>query len=136
MLSISLVANTDLKNVEDFKRLVVAERNGAIIRLSDVADVVLGAENYDTEVRFGGQTATFMGIWVLPTESTLEVIQRVRAVMPDIERGLPAGLHAKIAYDGTKYINDALHEILTTLLETLLIVMVVIFCSWARSAPC
>jgi multidrug efflux pump len=127
MMSVSLVANTDLKNVEDFKRMVVAERNGTIIRLSDVADVELGAENYDTEVRFGGQTATFMGIWVLPTESTLEVIKRVREVMPDIERGLPAGLHTKIAYDGTKYIDDALHEILSTLLETLLIVMVVIF---------
>ncbi len=127
MLSVSLIANTDLKSVDDFRNMVVAERNGAIIRLSDVADVVLGAENYDTEVRFGGQTATFMGIWVLPTESTLEVIQRVRAVMPDIQRGLPAGLNATIAYDGTKYIDDALKEILTTLLETLLIVMVVIF---------
>ena len=127
MLSVSLVANTDLKNVDEFKRLVVAERNGTIIRLSDVADVVLGAESYDTEVRFGGQTATFMGIWVLPTESTVEVIKRVREVMPEIERALPAGLHAKIAYDGTKYIDDALREILRTLVETLLIVMAVIF---------
>lgn len=127
MLSVSLIANTDLKNVEQFKQLVVTQRNGTIIRLSDVADVELGAESYDTEVRFGGQTATFMGIWVLPTESTVEVIKRVRAVMPDIERGLPAGLHAKIAYDATKYIEDALREIVTTLVETLLIVMLVIF---------
>jgi multidrug efflux pump len=68
-----------------------------------------------------------MGIWVLPSESTVEVIQRVREVMPDIERSLPAGLSAKIAYDATKYIDDALHEIVKTLIETLLIVMVVIF---------
>jgi multidrug efflux pump len=127
MLSVSLVANTDLKNVDEFKQLVVAERNGAITRLADVADVVLGAESYDSEVRFGGQTATFMGIWVLPTESTVEVIKRVREVMPDIERGLPPGLHAKIAYDATKYIEDALQEIVHTLLETLLIVTIVIF---------
>ena len=127
MLSVSLVANTDLKNVDEFKKLVVAQRNGTIIRLADVADVVLGAENYDSEVRFGGQTATFMGIWALPTESTVEVMKRVRAVMPEIELALPAGLHAKIAYDGTKYIDDALKEILRTLIETLLIVMVVIF---------
>ena len=127
MLSVSLVANTDLKNVDQFKQLVVAQRNGTIIRLSDVAEVVLGAENYDTEVKFGGQTATFLGIWVLPTESTVEVIKRVREVMPEIERGLPAGLHAKIAYDSTKYIDDALKEIMRTLLETLLIVMLVIF---------
>src|SRR6478736_3132115 len=127
MLSVSLVANTDLKNVEQFRNLVVAEHNGTVIRLDDVADVVLGAESYDTEVRFGGKTATFMGIWVLPTESTVEVIKRVRETMPDIERGLPGGLKASIAYDATAYIADALHEIVHTLLETLLIVTIVIF---------
>ena len=127
MFSVSLVANTDLKNVDEFKKLVVAQRNGTIIRLADVAEVVLGAEDYNTEVKFGGQTATFMGIWVLPTESTVEVIKRVREVMPEVERALPAGLHVKIAYDGTKYIDDALKEILHTLIETLIIVMLVIF---------
>jgi multidrug efflux pump len=127
MLSMSLVANTDLKNVDQFKQLVVAEKNGAIIRLSDVADVVLGAESYDEEVRFGGKTATFMGIWVLPNESTVEVIQRVRAAMPNVQRSLPAGLNATIAYDATQYIEDALKEIVRTLVETLLIVTVVIF---------
>ncbi len=127
MISVSLIANTDLRNADEFKRMVVAERNGTIIRLADIADVELGAENYDSEVRFGGETATFMGIWVLPTESTLEVVKRLRSVMPEIEEALPAGLKAKIAYDGTKYIDNALHEILTTLLETLLIVMVVIY---------
>ena len=127
MLSVSLIANTDLKSVEEFKQMVVAEKNGSIIRLADVADVVLGAESYDEEVRFGGQTATFMGVWVLPSESTVEVIQRVRAAMPDIQRSLPAGLNATIAYDASKYIEDALHEIVKTLIETLLIVMIVIF---------
>jgi multidrug efflux pump len=127
MLSVSLVANTNLKNVEEFKKLVVSEHNGTITRLSDVADVDLGAESYDMEVRFGGQTATFMGIWVLPTESTVEVIKRVQELIPDIKRGLPVGLNAKIAYDATKYIDDALKEIVRTLTETLLIVMLVIF---------
>ncbi|HEY8993486.1 MAG TPA: efflux RND transporter permease subunit [Lacunisphaera sp.] len=127
MLSVSLVANTDLKNVDQFRQLVVSEKNGTVVRLADVADVVLGAESYDTEVRFGGQTATFMGLWVLPTESTVEVIKRVRDVMPDIERALPGGLKASIAYDATAYIADALHEIVHTLLETLLIVTIVIY---------
>lgn len=127
MLQVSLVANTDLRSVEEFRDLVVAESNGMLVRLSDVADVVLGAESYDQEVRFDGQTATFMGVWVLPTESTIEVIQRVHAAFPDIERSLPAGLNAKIAYDATEYIDDAISEILRTLMETLLVVMVVIF---------
>ncbi len=127
MLSVSLIANTDLKSVEEFKQMVVAEKHGTIIRLADVADVVLGAESYDEEVRFGGQTATFMGVWVLPSESTVEVIQRVRAAMPAIQASLPAGLKATIAYDASKYIEDALNEIVKTLVETLLIVMIVIF---------
>jgi multidrug efflux pump len=127
MLSVSLIANTSLKNVDEFKKLVVAERNGAITRLSDVADVDLGAESYDTEVRFGGETATFVGIWVLPTESTVEVIKRMRDLIPEIERGLPPGLRVKIAYDATKYIDDALRQIVRTLAETLLIVALVIF---------
>ncbi|MFA6959779.1 MAG: efflux RND transporter permease subunit [Opitutaceae bacterium] len=127
MIQVSLVADTDLKNVDQFKQLVVAERNGAIIRLEDVAEVVLGAESYNDEVRFGGQKATFMGIWVLPTDSTVEVIQRVRAAIPDLQVRLPAGLHAKIAYDATAYIDDALKEIVKTLIETLMIVSVVIF---------
>lgn len=127
MLSVSLVADTDLQNVEEFRQLVVAENNGSIIRLSDVADVVLGAESYDEEVRFGGQAATFMGIWVLPTESTVEVINRVREAMPAIQVALPSGLQGKIAYDASKYIDDALSEIVVTLTETLLIVAVVIF---------
>ncbi|HRE04826.1 MAG TPA: efflux RND transporter permease subunit [Opitutaceae bacterium] len=127
MMQISLVANTDLKNIREFEQLVVAERNGAIVRLSDVAEVVLGAESYDDEVRFGGQKATFMGIWVLPTDSTVEVIKRVRDAMPGIESRLPSGLKTKIGYDATGYIDDALKEIVTTLLETLLIVAVVIF---------
>ncbi len=127
MLQVSLVANTDLKNVDEFKQLVVAERDGTLIRLSDVADVVLGAESYDSEVRFGGKTATFMGLWVLPTESTVEVISRVRAAMPEVIASLPAGLNGEIVYDATQYISDSIHEILRTLIETLLIVAVVIF---------
>ena len=127
MLRVSLVADTDLKNVSEFENLVVAERNGAIIRLADIADVALGAESYDEEVRFGGKKATFMGIWVLPTDSTVEVIKRVRAALPGIEARLPSSLKLQIGYDATGYIEDALKEIVTTLIETLLIVAVVIF---------
>ncbi|MEO0055664.1 MAG: hypothetical protein RLZZ50_1611, partial [Verrucomicrobiota bacterium] len=127
MIRVSLVADTDLAGVEEFNRLVVAERNGAIVRLADVADIELGAESYDEEVRFGGQKATFMGVWVLPTDSTVEVIKRVRAALPAIEASLPSGLSMNVGYDATAYIDDALKEIVKTLIETLLIVTVVIF---------
>ncbi len=127
MVSVNLIANTNLKTAEEFRQLVVKEDKGVVVRLGEVADVVLGAENYDSDVRFNGQTATFMGLWVLPTANSLEVIARVRQAMPEIEAQLPAGMKAGIPYDSTLYIQDAIDEVLKTLTETLLIVVVVIF---------
>ncbi|HET9469346.1 MAG TPA: efflux RND transporter permease subunit, partial [Vicinamibacterales bacterium] len=127
MVSVNLVANTDLQTPEEFRQLVVKEADGVIVRLGDIADVVLGAENYDEDVRFNGQTATFMGVWVLPTANTLEVIQRVRDEIPGIRAQLPAGMSVGIPYDSTEYIQDAIDEVLRTLTETLVIVIGVIF---------
>jgi len=127
MVSVNLIANTDLKSAEEFRQIVVKEENGVIVRLGEIADVVLGAENYDTDVRFSGQTATFMGIWVLPTVNSLEVVKRVRGALPEIQAQLPAGIKAGVAYDSTVYIENAIDEVLKTLGETLLIVIVVIY---------
>jgi multidrug efflux pump len=127
MVSVNLVANTDLTSPEEFRDLVVKEENGVVVRLGEIADVVLGAENYDEDVRFNGQSATFMGIWVLPTANTLDVIRRVREEIPAIRSQLPAGMTVGIPYDSTEYIQDAIDEVLTTLSETLLIVIAVIF---------
>jgi multidrug efflux pump len=127
MVSVNLVANTDLRTAEEFRQLVVKEKDGVVVRLGEVADVVLGAENYEEDVRFNGQTAVFMGIWVLPTANSLDVIRRVRAELPGIQVQLPAGMKAGVPYDATEYIDDAITEVLRTLTETLLIVIAVIF---------
>jgi multidrug efflux pump len=127
MVSVNLVANTNLKSAEEFRQLVVKEEKGVIVPLGEIADVVLGAEDYDTDVRFSGKTATFMGVWVLPNANSLEVIHRVRETMPQIRAQLPAGINAGIAYDSTTYIENAIDEVLKTLSETLIIVIVVIF---------
>jgi multidrug efflux pump len=127
MVSVNLVANTDLRTPEEFRQMVVKQQNGVVVRLGEIADVQLGAENYDQDVRFNGETATFMGIWVLPTANSLEVIRNVRQALPGIEQQLPAGMKLGIPYDSTAYIQDAINEVLHTLTETLLIVIVVIF---------
>src|SRR6266496_1164021 len=75
MVSVNLIANTDLRTAEEFRQLVVKQDKGVNVRLGEIADVVLGAQNYDSEVRFNGETATFMGVWVLPTANSLEVIK-------------------------------------------------------------
>ena len=126
-IQVNLTADTNLSTVDEFRRLVVRERNGTVVRLGDIADVVLGAEDYDAEVHFSGQTAVFMGIWPLPNANSLDVIKRVRTEMESIDRDLPTGLVARIAYDATSYISNAIREVLKTLGDTLIIVMVVIF---------
>src|SRR5947207_11810836 len=126
-VSVNLVANTDLRTAEEFRQLVVKQQGGVVVRLGEIADVVLGAENYEQDVRFNGESATFMGIWVLPTANTLDVIDRVRAAIPEIRAQLPAGMQLGIPYDSTEYIKDAIGEVTPTLTETLLIVLVVIF---------
>ena len=127
MVSVNLVANTDLKTPEEFRQLVVKEDKGVVVRLGEIADVELGAEDYESDVRFNRQTATFMGIWVLPTANTLEVIGKVREAMKEIQAQLPVGMKAGIPYDSTLYIRDAIDEVLKTLTETLVIVIIVIF---------
>ncbi|PYT06924.1 MAG: multidrug efflux protein, partial [Acidobacteria bacterium] len=127
MVSVNLVANTDLQTPEEFRQLVVKEEKGVVVRLGEIADIALGAENYEQDVRFNGQTAIFMGIWVLPTANSLDVIGRAREAMPEIQAQLPVGMKAGIPYDSTVYIRNAIDEVLKTLTETLLIVIVVIF---------
>jgi multidrug efflux pump len=126
-IQVDLTADTNLSTVGEFRQLVVRERNGTVVRMGDIADVVLGAEDYDAEVRFSGKTATFMGIWPLPNANSLDVIKRVTKEMESIRRGLPSGLEARVAYDATNYISNAIREVLKTLGDTLLIVMLVIY---------
>src|SRR5712691_8057118 len=77
MVSVNLVANTDLRTLEEFRQLVVKKQNGVVVRIGDIADVQLGAENYEQDIRFNGEAATFMGVWVLPTANALDVIRQV-----------------------------------------------------------
>src|ERR1700746_1638910 len=127
LLQVNLTANTDLHTADQFKQLVIKQDKGTLVRLGDIADVVLGAEDYNSEVRFTGKKAVFMGIFVLPNANSLDVIKRVRAELEQIKKELPSGMQAEVAYDATAYINDAIHEVVKTLIDTLLIVMVVIF---------
>jgi multidrug efflux pump len=127
LVRVNLTATTDLQTVEDFKHLVIREHNGTLVRLSDVADVVMGADTYDQDVRMSGRKETFMGVWVLPNANSLDVIARVRQDINTIKQELPTGMRATVAFDSTNYINNAVKEVTRTLTDTVLIVIVVIF---------
>ena len=127
LVEVNLTANTDLKSVREFQQMVIRQSAGGPVRLQDVAEVSLGAEDYDTVVNFSGKTAVFIGIFVLPNANSLDVMKRVRGEMVLLQRDIPEQIVGTIAYDGTEYIQSAIGDVVQTLLETLAIVVVVIF---------
>ncbi|MFP5358546.1 MAG: efflux RND transporter permease subunit [Gammaproteobacteria bacterium] len=128
MVVVDLTARTDLQTPDEFRQLVIRTENGAIVRLGDVADIELGSENYNSSVTFNGESATFMGIQVAPDANSLDVIRAVREVYErEIVPQLPEGLKARIPYDSTRYIENSIDEVIQTILEAIIIVIVVIF---------
>lgn len=126
-IEVNLAANTSLSTVEEFEDLVVHSQDGAVIRIRDIGEVELGADFTDVEVRYNGNDAIFMGIWPQPNANTLDVIAGVREELDDIKSTLPKGMSADVAYDASEYIASSIREVVTTLVETLIIVMLVIF---------
>lgn len=132
LVTVNLTTDTDLNTVEDFEQLAVFNRGDTIIRIKDIAEVELGGENYDAEVRFSGEKAVFFGVFVMPNANTVDVIRAVREELEAIRKTLPEGLEANIGYDSTVYIEESIKEVTITLMETLMIVMIVIFLFMGR----
>ncbi|KRR20484.1 efflux RND transporter permease subunit [Bradyrhizobium retamae] len=127
MVQVNLSATTGLHSREEFANLVLTHSGGAIVRLKDVAHVVLGADSYDTQVAFDGKPAVYIGIKVAPNANLLEVIAGVHKAFPDIVAQLPTGLRGQIVYDSTDFVNSAIDDVLRTLVEALIIVNCVVF---------
>jgi multidrug efflux pump len=127
MFTVNLTADTGLSSVEGFKNLIVKTQNGAIIRLKDVSEVELGAQNYNSNVRFNNESSVYTGIVVGPTANVLNVISGIRAILPSIIKELPKGIESKIVFDSTQFINSSIAEVTKSLVEALVIVTLVIF---------
>ncbi len=124
---VNLNAKTGLSDPESFAELVVRSTGASLVRLRDIAKIELGVEQTDTGVVFDGQPAIALGIFGTPEANPLTVIDDVLAQLPSIQANLPAGLKAKVAYDSTRYIRASIKEVLTTIVEAALVVVVVIF---------
>jgi multidrug efflux pump len=127
MVQVTLTSTTSLHSLSEFRSLVIKQFNGSNIRLSDVATVSLGADSYEARTAFDGRTGVFIGIQVAPSANLLTVINGVKAAFPEIHAQLPQGLNGTIVYDSTDFVNSSIHEVATTLIEALVIVMLVIF---------
>src|SRR5436309_181117 len=120
-------ANTDLKNLDQFKQMIVKSRDGGFVRMEDIAKVELAAQSTDASVAFNGEHAIFIGIQATPQGNPLTLVKGVRALFPELERNLPPSMKMKVAYDSTKFIQSSIDEVEKTLGEAVLIVVVVIF---------
>src|SRR5580658_7437208 len=119
MVQVTLTSNTSLHSLSEFRNLVVKQINGSNIRLSDLGQVILGADSYEARVAFDGRNGVFVGIQIAPSANLLSVIGGVRAVFPEIKSQLPQGLNATIIYDSTDFVNASIHEVVVTLVEAL-----------------
>ncbi|MEJ2604712.1 MAG: efflux RND transporter permease subunit [Gammaproteobacteria bacterium] len=128
-VAIDLSADTDISDVDAFRDLVVRTGDDTLVRLQDIADVELGAENYDSVSWFNGQPSVVIAIDPAPGANPLTVSRRVRAAMEDIRRQLPAGLEGRVSFDASRFIEDSIDEVFRTLAEAVLIVLAVIFLS-------
>jgi multidrug efflux pump len=127
MVQVTLTSTTSLHSLSEFRSLVIKQVNGSNVHLSDVATVSLGADSYEARVAFDGRNGVFIGIQVAPSANLLTVINGVKAAFPEIHAQLPQGLNGLIVYDSTDFVNSSIHEVATTLVEALVIVMLVIF---------
>ncbi|MGB6936846.1 MAG: efflux RND transporter permease subunit [Xanthobacteraceae bacterium] len=127
MVQVNLSASTSLHSADEFRNLVIKQANGAVVRLKDVANVVLGSEDYESEVGFDGKKAVYIGIQVAPAANLLDVIQGVRDIFPGIQALFPHGLNGEIIYDSTEFVHSAIYEVIRSLVEALAIVTVVVF---------
>ncbi len=124
---ISLTTNTDVGDPDQFRDLVVKESEGSLIRLKDIARVELGSETYDQLALYKGQPATYVAIELSPGANPLTVAKLVKDELPGIESQLPSGMNVRLAYDASEFIDDSINEVIQTLLEAIVIVLVVVF---------
>jgi multidrug efflux pump len=127
LVQVNLLANTDLRSKEEFANLIVADRDGSIVRLSDVARVELGAEEATQVAKYDEREGVYLGVWSLVGSNEIDVSDRLQAEMKRMQATLPPDIEMLLAFDGTSFMRDALREITKTLGETIVIVGIAVF---------
>jgi len=127
-LSATITARSKLQTPEQFREVVVkAAPDGSVVRLGDVARVELGAENYSTSIRFNGQTAAGINVYLSSGANALKVANDVRAKVVALQPFFPVGLKAEVSYDTTPFVRISIEEVAKTLFEAMLLVVLVMY---------
>ena len=117
----------DLDQPEQFASIIVAQQGDQVVKLGDVADVQVGAEDDRSAARYNRQPAVGLGIVKQQKASTVDVADVVRASLPRLRELLPAGMNLDVAYDSATFIENSIHEVVLSLIIAILLVFVVIF---------
>jgi multidrug efflux pump len=125
--SYTIAANDQISSAEAYKPVVVAFRNGAPVRVSDVADVVEGLENTKVGAWFEGKPAVVVDVQRQPGANVIETVQRVQQELPRLQRSMPAAVKLTVVSDRTNTIRASIHDVqFTLILSVALVVMVVL----------
>ena len=128
MYQISVRAVGRLTEAAQFNNIILKPgSNGALVRLMDVGHADLGAEDYSGKLRFNGYNGIGIGVSQLPTANALAVDKAVRAELTRLSKRFPPGLEYAVAFDTTTFVGDSIREVLKTLAEAILCVMLVMF---------
>ncbi len=126
-VQVDLLTDTDLKTVDEFRELIVWQQAGAVVRLGDVARVELGSEEASAIAMYKGREAVYLSVWALPGSNEIDVARKLEKALDDLRPSLPPHIDMQLAFDATKFMQDALQEISKTLFETILIVGLVVY---------
>jgi len=126
-VTLNIHANTNLTTKSEFGNLIIKSSSRSNVHLKDISKIELGSENYESSVRFDGKKAIFLAITNTPESNPLTVIENVRKYLPDIQAQFPPSLISTIVYDATDYIRASIKEVLATIFEAAIIVVLVIY---------
>ena len=128
MISLPLTAQGQLTTVEEFKNISLRSNNaGAKVRLADVAEVELGAQSYSFSILENGKPATAMAIQMSPGGNAVKTSEAVRAKVEELSQSLPKGMQYSIPYDTAPFVKVSIGKVITTLLEAMLLVFIVMY---------
>ena len=116
-----------LTSPAEFSNIIVKSGPGYLVRVGDVGHVDLGAENYATDLNFDNKTAVGLGVLQLQDANSLNVSKGVNAALEQLSKNFPPGVHYKVAFDSTIFVNESIREVLKTLTITIALVVLVIF---------
>jgi multidrug efflux pump len=124
---IPITAATDMRSIQEFRDLVIKRSDNSVVRVSDVAMVELGGQNYDSSFLNNGAKAVSIAISPTPDGNPLDIVAGVNALLPELQRAAPPGMQVVNNFDMARFVNAAIDEVMKTLLEAVVIVVVVIF---------